>query len=638
MRIRFLAFVWFCLFLATSASFASIQEQKALGRAVTPRDPATLQVRIRTTEGEKPPSPVQLRLFQGDVLILETISDAMGNYTFDYLESGPYRVEANLSGFESTTEQVRLRTGGSRRVTIRLGGVEKQPFDPGSNRYWREAKPRVREEITKARQLRMTGDTEGAMSHIRAALELDPDFSVALGELGLCYMRLGQLDEARVSFEKTLDVGPESLTAYLNLAEIHRLQSDFTAAEEVLLRADEIHPDRAEPLFVQAKIQFEVGKVEEALASAHGAMERDTTYVPQIHLLLADIYEQRGELYRVPDELQAYLTKNPGGRDAEGVLARLESGRRELKSMEISLKRYTELAERYRTGQYVDAATAMSRLPRDVTRRAARYYQKDPLSDVELLSAAMLHTDAAMISGDQRSFHFLNATEYLRRIEDETLRLLAQRQWHLAVAYHFQNQQRFLVALPFLSQAARFNSEDIEVLLALGNTCEAAAWVYGYSNLLDRAEVVYGNVLIADPDNVEAHLRLGHVLKLKAAEEESKKELSWVLAHTEDPEIIMVANLLLGDIQRAANDLNGAIQCYRKAVEIDPDCQMATTAMSHAQHLAGDSVGSHQALRSLLENGSGDSSATTDGWWRYLLGRSEKTNKMMAQLRQGAIQ
>jgi tetratricopeptide (TPR) repeat protein len=625
--------VVFGLTLLSCLGGSLIWAQRAIPEGGKITDPASLQIQVRTAQGELPPGTVLARLFLGDVLIQETLCDARGSFIFEYLDSGVYDVEVSLPGFKTTTEEVRIRPAQRRRVAIQLGDMEKRPFDPASNRYWRAASADVREQVGYAREMRTTGFPADALPYLDRALEMDPEFSIAHGEKGLCYMRMNQLEDAQASFEKAVEYGPESLTNYLNLAEVFRLQGNIKMGEETLVRVSEVYPDRAEPYYIRAKMQFDAGMLEPAVESAQLVLEKDHSTVPQVYLLLADIHRARGELYRVLPELESYLALNPEGEEADRIRGQLESTRAELKSMEISLKRYTDLVERYRGGSFNDAATALSQLPRDVTQKASRLYQKEHSSTEDSLSAALLHTDAALIPDSERSFHFRSAMEFLRRLEDEPRRRAAQRQWLLCLAYLFQKEQRYLVALPFLTHAAFLFPDDIEILLALGTSCESAGWIYGYENLIDRAEKVYRDILLIDPTHVEAHLRLGHILKVKGHHEQSAKELSWIAENTESPDVIVVAALVEGDIHRARGDLNRAIESYRAAVELDPSCQAAVTALSHAVHLSGDTVGSHQMLRRLLENDGSGTQERTDAWWRYLEGHSERGEAMLKQMR-----
>ena len=51
----------------------------------------------------------------------ETTSDARGEFAFDDLASGPYRVTASITGFTTGTTEVAVEAGGGRRITLALG-------------------------------------------------------------------------------------------------------------------------------------------------------------------------------------------------------------------------------------------------------------------------------------------------------------------------------------------------------------------------------------------------------------------------------------------------------------------------------------------------------------------------------------
>ncbi len=595
----------------------------------------SLQVQVRTKQGEIPPGVVHVMLYMGAELIDEGNCDSQGLYDFGDLVAQRYIVEATSPGYERASERLWLQPARGRRILIELAEAGEAPFDPSSQDYWFRGEPRARDEVFKARQLRVKGDSEGAITRLERALEYDPQFSVAHNELGLCYLDLNRPENAQASFERAVEYGP-ALIHFLNLIDLLLEQGQMEEARELVIRAAELHPERAEPEYIRAQIELNAGDLEAASQSAHRALARNHSQIPQLHLLLADIYGKRGELYRVPQELETYLTKSPDGPDVESVRERLAQARKELKSIEIPLKQYAELMERYRNGQHLDTAAALARFPRDITRNARRYYLKDPLTESQILSAAMLHTDAALVPGSERGLHFLSASEYLRQLEEPRRRSI-EKQWSLALAYYFLNQQQYDFALPFLSTAARKYPDDQEILLALGTTCEAMGWIYGFEDMTFRAELAYRAILEKDAGHVEAHLRLGHILKMRGLIEESLLELNWTVDHTTDSELIMVVNLLLGDIHRRRGNTETAVQCYQKAVEIDPDCQAAVTALSHSLLLAGNSVGSHQMVGQLLKR-RGELRGETDGWWQYLTGHSDRSEKMMVRMRGGALE
>ena len=57
------------------------------------------------------------------------------------------------------------------------------------------------------RQLEATGDHEGALAHLKTAVELYPEFGAAWYTLGMAQRNLGRMDEARQSLARARQYG-----------------------------------------------------------------------------------------------------------------------------------------------------------------------------------------------------------------------------------------------------------------------------------------------------------------------------------------------------------------------------------------------------------------------------------------------
>ena len=53
------------------------------------------------------------------------------------------------------------------------------------------------------------GDTDGAISHYREAVELRPGYAEAHYNLGRLLVQKGQVDEAITHYEKALEINPD---------------------------------------------------------------------------------------------------------------------------------------------------------------------------------------------------------------------------------------------------------------------------------------------------------------------------------------------------------------------------------------------------------------------------------------------
>ncbi len=553
-----------------------------------------------------------------------------GEYVFDVKEPGTYRVRVTLPGFAAPDQEVMMTSGMRYQLFFELHRAESgEAGTPPTPRG--PPPPEVIERMVKARQLRASGDSEGATQYMERAVEMAPEFTSARLELGIYYWRAKRLDEARASFEKVRELDPTKTSAYLCLGQVLAEMGLQTEATETLLQASQMLPDRAEPLFALAKMYADAGDQTKAEETATRALERDCSTVPQIHLLLAGLHAERGDLEGEIASVESYLAVAPANANLSRIEKRLELLEAEL-ILKPSIDQYFSVLEDYQSGDRAEALNRLAELPDPAVYRGVEYLRDK--EDGQLLQAALMHTDAALRPGGNASLHVSRAATCLKRIDDDSLRDELDRKWSLAMAYYFQNDHRFLVSVPFLMDLNKRYPEDSEIRLAFGSVCEASGLLHEeFRDHLQIAEEQYRWILAADPDHIEASLRLGHVLKLRGQHEESVTILENVLSRTQDPAQVFIARLLLGDIHRSQGRLETAIGFYESAIQIDPDCLMAVVAMSHALHQSRRIGESTEVLEQHLVRGD---RSRDDTWWRYLVGHSERFRLLLQELRQEA--
>jgi tetratricopeptide (TPR) repeat protein len=221
----------------------------------------------------------------------------------------------------------------------------------------------------------------------------------------------------------------------------------------------------------------------------------------------------------------------------------------------------------------------------------------------------------------------------MERIGDPSRKKALLKDWHLLMGYHLHGLHRDMDAVSFLEAGLDLAPKDEEILMALGTVYEAFAWMFANRDLADRAEDYYRKILKADKDHVEAHLRLGHVLKLKEKEKDAVRELKWCLSHSDEPKIELVAHLLMGDLHREKKELTQAIASYRAAFDIDPRCQVAAAALSHALHQSGDLAGSKEVWEVFAQRAHVEG-VGVDGWLSYLHGSPDRIDSMLTRMRE----
>jgi tetratricopeptide (TPR) repeat protein len=293
---------------------------------------------------------------------------------------------------------------------------------------------------------------------------------------------------------------------------------------------------------------------------------------------------------------------------------------------------YAKLVERYRLGSTSNAARELSRMDAEALTEAYAAFTDSAPVDSQLQAAVLLHTETAFRLDWEAPQHVQMAEGLIALIKDESVERGFQRQWFLAVGYYFHLLNRYQEAFNLFARAIGEFPEDVKLLLAVGAAHEAAGWLGGTSGHYKEAEKYLRKALSHSPESVEAHVRLAHVLRHRNEAKESLRLLEWTLAHSNEPSAELIAHLVRGDIKRSQNDLEGASQSYRSAIETDPHCQVAATALSNTLQELGEYDESREVMGRYFV-GLEASGKSTDGWWRYISGGRERLESVLSSMR-----
>ena len=147
---------------------------------------------------------------------------------------------------------------------------------------------------------------------------------------------------------------------------------------------------------------------------------------------------------------------------------------------------------------------------------------------------------------------------------------------------------------------------------------------------LDIAATFLERVLQLDPRNVDAHIRMGHVLAMKGKDEEAAALLDKVLSGTLETDIraLYLAGLFLGAIHVRAKNFDRAAAQFRAASERIPKAQTAQIALAFVMHARGEAVQS----ATVLDRAVRPSDEWTDPWWGYRYGQYWTIQPLLATL------
>ncbi len=180
------------------------------------------------------------------------------------------------------------------------------------------------------------GELELAEAHYRESLAIEPQPAI-YNDLGFVLERQGLTQEAAEMYRKSLELDPESASAQFNLASSLARRGEFVAAERLFRAALEEKPS-AQAYTGLGFVVWQQGRVDEAIASLHDAIEADPKHAAaydQLGTILVEQgkLEQAASNYRL---LVRYLPSAAAHQKLAQVLTRLGHTDEARKEMEMA--------------------------------------------------------------------------------------------------------------------------------------------------------------------------------------------------------------------------------------------------------------------------------------------------------------
>ena len=304
------------------------------------------------------------------------------------------------------------------------------------------------------------------------------------------------------------------------------------------------------------------------------------------------------------------------GGDIRAALARLET---------IPDEKLTDTVSRFCTRDDVRPPLRLARMRITaalLTEMAFVHIQKNPfaLRDRSMPSARALIRRLTQLADDGRD----GAGEAERGFA---------RDWYLLIASFRHGRAEVGWSRAYLAEARELFPRDPAVLLVSASDHEmlsnlSAGFLtrfntsgqrLGESRInaereLEDAEKFLRQVVALAADFLEARLRLGHVLLRKGDLDGASRELRAALTHPDD-QVRYLAWTFLGMADVERGDLDGAERCYKEALRLIPEGQIAMLGRSEAAYLSGRGGDAADQVVSMLRI-----QRKEDPWWMYLLG------------------
>lgn len=167
-----------------------------------------------------------------------------------------------------------------------------------------------------------------AVERYKRAIELKPDFAGAKNDLGVVYLKKGEIDTAIALFE---EVNEEILYAsphnpLFNLGRAYYMKKDYKKAEEYLQEALDLEPRFVPSKLWLGRVYRKTGRVDEALKLLEKTVKKDPLFAIA-HFDLGEIYEQSGQPEKAVESYNRVIElipEDPLAAKAETAIKRLQ--------------------------------------------------------------------------------------------------------------------------------------------------------------------------------------------------------------------------------------------------------------------------------------------------------------------------
>jgi len=166
-------------------------------------------------------------------------------------------------------------------------------------------------EYRKAQERLAKHDTPGAIAHLKKAVELAPQFSAALNNLGTIAYQARQYEEAAAYFRQAHEKEPNDYAPLVNLGGALLSAGKVQESLEYNLLAVKAKPEDALGRSQLGQSYFYLGQLDGAEAELKKAKALDPAHFSYPQLILAEIYLRRQNPAAAAMELEEFLRFHP---------------------------------------------------------------------------------------------------------------------------------------------------------------------------------------------------------------------------------------------------------------------------------------------------------------------------------------
>jgi Flp pilus assembly protein TadD len=253
-------------------------------------------------------------------------TDDRGQFQFTNLSAGVYQVVAEADGgkYQPTSVSVEVYPGGPSVISIVLRDKDDNSKTKASavvsaTELDAAIPSKARKEFERANEAARIGKTDEAITHLRKAIEIYPNYLMALNDLGVSLLSQGKLEEAEDPLNKAIALEPKAFNPRLNLGIVLVQQHKFPAAVENLRKAVALESNApAARLYLGIALEG-TGELVEAQRELKVAHDSGGQKFSLALFHLGQIHMTKGENAEARKMFEAYLQESPNAYNSDAV-------------------------------------------------------------------------------------------------------------------------------------------------------------------------------------------------------------------------------------------------------------------------------------------------------------------------------
>ena len=261
-----------------------------------------------------------------------TMTDEDGTFRFNTLPPGSYAVVVD-AGKQYDTARETVNIDPIAAAPVIQVNIQLRPKIDASNPSFAGVPQNALDFYQKGTAAAQKGNAKSAAEFLGKAVVAYPNFSAALNDLGVQYMKLGQMDKAAETFEALLKLRPNDATAHLDLGIAYYNLSTTLLTEKKLdessQKASQAETQMREALKLNSPgptAHYYLGlsliklkRYDEAQTELETAIKNGGANLALAHKFLGGLYMNARRNKEAADELEKYLQLDPKATNADQI-------------------------------------------------------------------------------------------------------------------------------------------------------------------------------------------------------------------------------------------------------------------------------------------------------------------------------